>query len=1698
MPFADLLRRSSTRSTVDPHTPTASTSYHATNSSSLAASSSSSKPRSSPSARERFTFGRTSKTHNTPTTNTDGDILYPTRQLQSSYNSINRASHYSTTDEHGIGQAPSHAPSSKRPSAAPSPAPSPLPQSQPLPATASSIATATTTISSQLSHYDRLFGPAGSSASVSPRRTEAPLPSIAAPSTSTRSTPISSTLANTELPSTEEATTVATTAATTAAAASSSTLLRRKSTKLRSPFPPASSSTGTSSTHRDRPTMGSAIFRRPSLRRRTGSADSSASRSEKMPPSPSPAATPTAELKPTISNVSSTTAAPASIPISASTSASASTSTGRFARLFGRRKSISSPTNFTHLNKPDLVADPVPALQDASFSVNKQSPPLAVISAAGWQNPAEGAKSFDDANRPVSPRTVSQADTALSPKEPSANEASSKSKTNDSQSSNVSAFTFPARASFSNDSAHTHLPTVDSMRSRQAKHSTSRSLPLASMPISNPIPLSASPVSADASAMAIPQRRPSKLGRSVSHRKNSKSLSMLGSIFGGGSGGSQTHSASSSPPLPQAAATLSQRYPTPETRTSQTMEASTSSLSRRPSLRSRLKMGRSTAESGPQRPTTPEIESWKQKSNDPVDGATADTRRSRASIDSPFRPKPAEIPVKITRSKSMIRRKPPPEIKQEEIDSSSSTPVYSRTFRTLEVDQHTGSPLGGSPASSPEAQFATLAESSPKLVPAPALSHNSQCKQSTSQEVDVDGLGLIGASEENANASVPSIDIRPSTPSRDASPIVATEVAGSEVQQKLTPNASPSLAGKRLSSGMHSVADTSLSVDRPWSLISAGDADTPLLKLRKLVVNTNASDDSRDEDDASDSLFFRPLTGATRNSDEVDKAQPKVEKMMDAIENAEVLSEGNPEQLRSSSQATTRSDTKHEIASIHSSGSSTLRPTRSVATQPSISGLSASSGVLSDAASQASTIRVRNIPASLMEAVEQIPAVTVDADSIGPLPAKSPAASQHSFRTRQHRRDGSTGSAFSQSTVQQGRRASTASRLTTRSSGHWSESRLSEDALSALEAEVGQARRAEVVALGKGRVKDWVADRPLLPTTEAPTLSRSNTLRRKAQAAAAAAAVPIGEISEKEAQRQKALNEQLSRRLQQLSDAQVESEVAASGFAAEDVEIRDIPDEEASQPASPMKHQGVAAIETVRPAGARLSAFHDRKLMGEPQSVAPVVTPSSQMVEEAIRLGRAPSKRVRRSVSEAKSAGEAVMVEREAPRRASGTTSAASLAAARHRRKSASSSSRKPSTTLDAMNPTLFPAKPAAPMLNVRDVAPSNQPSSESAAPQQTSTTVEGDKKQLSKARSFATSEEAARAKQQEWVEREKRHAEKEAKRQAHLQEKYAKKKQSDPLLAARLALAGLQPPAAETMPKVRPEQLGGVAALRTCIFNTQAGGLQVPDVPSRRASAAGSPGLLAAPLVRKASIAGSVTSFHTALDVPMVESGTASPKMVEEQKEGRADASFVSKGSGDVRPDTSYSIASSLAVDFEFPVPPQRMKEQLSEDGTLLSRAGLQESPLEQQQQAWRERRHFVAGPQRIRTPPRDSSLRHRVDSGSRRNTPFLTSSHDQGAYRGMTESRTMPRLGTVSPLDSVKQSVALRRSRSVGYNHRDLRRMTREEMMIEAHRHPSPKGSHATLQGMGLGIEMDYSTANNSGSVTPSTVVQRQPIAA
>ncbi len=244
MPFGSLLRRASPQVSGDSKTSAASTSYHG----STPTASSSTKPQRSLSTRERLTFGRSSKPR--PSTDTDGDLLYPAQHLRAgqsnnSNSNSRRASHYSSTDDHGIGEAPSRthnldASSSRQRSAAPSPSVSPLPTSQPLNRTPSSSAAAT-----QVNQYDRLFGLAGKSASISSQRPHAspanqPPPSSLTRSASARATSQSSLLSQ-QAPSSSR---LATSETTTATATAPPTLLRRKSTKTRSPFPPASASTG--------------------------------------------------------------------------------------------------------------------------------------------------------------------------------------------------------------------------------------------------------------------------------------------------------------------------------------------------------------------------------------------------------------------------------------------------------------------------------------------------------------------------------------------------------------------------------------------------------------------------------------------------------------------------------------------------------------------------------------------------------------------------------------------------------------------------------------------------------------------------------------------------------------------------------------------------------------------------------------------------------------------------------------------------------------------------------------------------------------------------------------------------------------------------------------------------------------------------------------------------------------------------------------------------------------------------------------------------------------------------------------------------------------------------------------------------------------------------------------------------------------
>ncbi len=218
--------------------------------------------------------------------------------------------------------------------------------------------------------------------------------------------------------------------------------------------------------------------------------------------------------------------------------------------------------------------------------------------------------------------------------------------------------------------------------------------------------------------------------------------------------------------------------------------------------------------------------------------------------------------------------------------------------------------------------------------------------------------------------------------------------------------------------------------------------------------------------------------------------------------------------------------------------------------------------------------------------------------------------------------------------------------------------------------------------------------------------------------------------------------------------------------------------------------------------------------------------------------------------------------------------------------------------------------------------------------------------------------------------------------------------------------------------------------------------------------------------MTRTNSNAGSVASFHTAqdatVDVGRSPLSTATPP------------SNLVSSSSQVRPDTSGSVVgSSPPADFNFPAPPQRMKEQLSDDGTVLGRARLQDSPA---QQEWRERRHYLPGASSgVSTPLRDSSLRHRPTNLSRSSSRVsgLFPNDDENQQQNITASATMPELGLESSLDSVKQPMALRRSRSTEFSSRDLRKLAREQMLHEASMRPSPKSAAQRLP-RGLGIEL------------------------
>ena len=1206
---------------------------------------------------------------------------------------------------------------------------------------------------------------------------------------------------------------------------------------------------------------------------------------------------------------------------------------------------------------------------------------------------------------------------------------------------------------------------------------------------------------------------------------------------------------------------------------------------RKASLVSRLRIKRLNSASQIDRPSTPEIESWKQKVNSPTADHDELGSKRRSSLDALTHLNVGQQAVEISRSRGSIRRKPPPDVKQEEIESSPSTPLFEQTFKAIYVDPPQG--LGIQvPASIPPDILAQVKSDSPRSRPASmqaspvaadtppskrsslsfrkqpdipsrslSRSHDPQPRRKSTNgdwslptSVDIastqSALGLYApneadtvkehdssptkaetpTSEGQGKATVdsqpaPSVHSsrtsmegvkttsvpahlgakRPSPPSsRQPVPsVLATEVAtdaGRTPDASATPktqaanlNTTPSNGktpqqallsvpslrrvgsrdGKDSSSPGHSHGDISSDSDRPWSLISSCEADTPLLRLRKLVVDTNSPTQERE------GFFFKPINreaggtpeesvsqGLSRKSShetivresastEDRSVSSHAQERQASPDNLESLSlqsvtdsAADLDEVRTSSSLTNRSDTKHEISSIHSSGSSTLKTGRFFAPTKA-SGL---------ASVPTSSTKRAPIPLEMRKHKEAVKEERDEKDSLGPLPI-SPASP-----------NGITGSnrwsgAPSITSLTTRRRASAASRI---SSGQYSEGRLSEDALSALEAEVGQARRAEVVALGKGRVADWVGSNSaaLAVGHEAPVLSRSGTLRKKTGNAGNVEEQPSSEPAPA-ASGSKIDNHLTSRvdeKLRELAESQ-RQEQSEAGVQDGSVSPREEGGESQEYVNSGHEslkastdHDAVSAGEgsgdelravlaqfdfnklarhpqdqLTQTQFARLSAFNDRR-PSQTGSSSGSAAETIHFADEAIRLGRAPSKRVRRSEKDVKSVGEAVIVSRSSfrpqlesksngiatsetmskestsvhARRGSSTQPKMSGPSQANLRRSKSMSCTPVKTRDQADTDVPLSAAAAARSIGTRNgLALMRGHSDEMARPGGETEKSSASKTSLESKRSvmtrYATSEEAALAKQRENAEREGRQKEKERKRQLEQQRKYAMKKKSDPLLAARLALVGLEHeseplPGQEAASQTRTVDDASVRKRGVNLSSadeptvrswTSAGGKMGMaaepklalgrQIARKRASGVtGADGLLAAPgdglPYKVSSLTGSMTSFHTA------DAGLSGDEWGAEGLGGKQVADYhhddddggnglgkrsakssQTVGSWDTgtaysRPATSASyktvasLASSLSVDLEFPIPPQRGREQLSEDGTLLSRAGLRE----------------------------------------------------------------------------------------------------------------------------------------------------------
>ncbi|KAN0063343.1 hypothetical protein ACQY0O_004509 [Thecaphora frezii] len=1148
-------------------------------------------------------------------------------------------------------------------------------------------------------------------------------------------------------------------------------------------------------------------------------------------------------------------------------------------------------------------------------------------------------------------------------------------------------------------------------------------------------------------------------------------------------------------------------------------------LAHKPSFRSRLRIPKFNSTTQIARPSTPEIESWKHK---PPPEQSKPRHGRRKSVDAATQLGQDAPPVKIMRSRSLVRRKLPPQFDQEELSAniSQTTPAGSSMSPAQMSADDSGPSLHRdltkerrpSPPMPTEANAAGSLSGSSGPTP-PHIHHIGVAREDlasvvgSSQSSDADpaktpkpkgqraataiqqfplGRDIDGAAPQQVDLAVPERSLL-----LDATSITEATLAESGPAllsaQVPTREVAPSEAGSFKSK---SVGDASIESERPWSLISAGETDTPLLRLRKLVVDTNSPSDRSTDDE----LFFRPLpkfdnlstadgsgpvgTIATppmvqcadeRNVDSIGPLGDQLESL--SLRSVATSEDDGTHGGRISSPSTARSDLKHEVSSIHSSvhssGSSTLKAGHFFA--PSVRTTVAAAPAV--ASSQLRHHATHGRPESPSEGVH-VPSSLRDRDMLRPLPHETTPGVLRATIT--HHQGGSTSTVGS---PQEAKRGSVASRLTV-SSSHLSEGVLSEDALSALEAEVGQARRAEVVAFGKGRVLDWFGEgsRPLV-LKEGPTLSRSGSLKRndsqKGKAGESAAASQHNDKTELSELVQ--MSHQLDERLQRLA---IESGQSSRSETSEP--IRDIPDEASSEGAhrrnldqAPVVKDAVPLVAETSPFDfntiarqpnaakyARLSAFHDRKLPSTAADTEQPALTTVQLQDEAVRLGRAPSKRMRRMTGEAKSAGEAVMVIREPaaahakalhgvpasrlhPTQLSsgpvaafspsslnlstnepiGSALASSVPSSRSSRilvpgdapgRTGLEGSEGIKTGFIGLTHVPTSAAAAAAMVNGASERHSKESqrsgrSSEnerSRDPQQ----EESDGQQRFRFRPLPehlTTEEAILAKQKERYEREQRQRRREEKKQLEQQRRYALKKKSDPLLATRLALAGIQS-VSELVPEnslqldkgARSRSLAHLeanAAVRSheperlSIFVTS---------PSRQTFAVESsamlefhaagvalrPSLVAAsgshtpdflrnpstPPSRHTSFVGSIMSFHTAdsgssednFTDPAADSATHVRDSTLASSEAdcigpihgtagkdreRTDIELMD-ASDTVSPQratapslkTMQSIASSLTVDFEFPVPPQRLREQLSDDGTLLSRAGLREAGWE------------------------------------------------------------------------------------------------------------------------------------------------------